>query len=464
MTLPELTALGLPAARALATTTKTPPQNQSRTPRWLLRTLPWVEVAGATYRVNRRRTYTVGDDLITCTLAGGRYQVIAPDLRELRALRGADDDVLQELAAAFVQEEFAAGETIAAFGNPIDRLSVLAHGQAVTERTGEYGDRVVLDVLGDGAPLGSDVLLDASAIWEFTATAETACTVLSLSRTELDRILDRSPALAQQLSQVREADRAARGKYSKRGEASIDLASGHAGEPVLPGTFADYDLSPREYELAVAQTVVRVHTRVSDLYNTPMNQLDQQLRLAVEALRERQESDLLNDPDYGLLHNVDPTQRLRSGTDRPTPDDLDRLLARRRKTRFFLAHPRTIAQFGHECNARGIYPATAEFEGKTVRTWRDVPLLPSDKIPISAAGSSTILAMRVGEADEGVVALRSTGLPDEYSPGVNVRLTGIDDQAIASYLVSAYHSAAVLVPDALGSLTVSVQPRKETAR
>ncbi len=41
---------------------------------------------------------------------------------------------------------------------------------------------------------------------------------------------------------------------------------------------------------------------------------------------------------------------------------------------------------------------------------------------------------------------------DEVQPGVSVRFTGIDDLAVMSYLVSAYHSVAVLVPDALGVL------------
>ena len=48
------------AARNLATTTKTRPQMQAITSRWLLRMLPWVDVAGGTYRVNRRLTHAVG--------------------------------------------------------------------------------------------------------------------------------------------------------------------------------------------------------------------------------------------------------------------------------------------------------------------------------------------------------------------------------------------------------------------
>jgi len=87
-----------------------------------------------------------------------------------------------------------------------------------------------------------------------------------------------------------------------------------------------------------------------------------------------------------------------------------------------------------------------------VTAWRGVPVLPCNKIPISDARTSSILVMRTGEEDQGVIGLHQTGIPDEYQPGLNVRFMGIDDRAIMSYLVSAYYSAAVLVPDALGVL------------
>ena len=98
----------------------------------------------------------------------------------------------------------------------------------------------------------------------------------------------------------------------KSGQAEIALAAGHQGEPTLPGTFVDYELSPREYELSVAQTVLRIHTRVADLYNEPMNQTEEQLKLTIQALRERQEYELVNNRDFGLLHNCDLKQRIRT--------------------------------------------------------------------------------------------------------------------------------------------------------
>jgi hypothetical protein len=195
-----------------------------------------------------------------------------------------------------------------------------------------------------------------------------------------------------------------------------------------------------------------VHTRVVDLYNDPMDQLAEQLRLTVDAIRETQEHELINNPEFGLLHNADPRQRLQTRSGPPTPDDLDELLCRRRKSRMFLAHPRAIAAFGRECNRRGVYPENVTVNGTELRAWRGVPLLPCDKIPITPTGATSILVLRTGLDDQGVIGLHQTGIPDEHEPSLNVRFMGINDQAIISYLVSAYYSVAVLIPDALGVL------------
>jgi hypothetical protein len=117
-----------------------------------------------------------------------------------------------------------------------------------------------------------------------------------------------------------------------------------------------------------------------------------------------------------------------------------------------LAHPRTIAAFGRECSRRGIYPHPAEINGQAVPAWRGIPFFPCNKIPITPDRTSSILAMRTGEENQGVIGLHQTGIPDEYQPGLSVRFMGINEKAVISYLVSAYYSAAVLVPDALGIL------------
>ena len=62
--------------------------------------------------------------------------------------------------------------------------------------------------------------------------------------------------------------------------------------------------------------------------------------------------------------------------------------------------------------------------------------------------------MRVGEREQGVVGLHTSGLPGEPDgqPGLSVRMMGINRQAVASYLLTLYFSAAVLIEDAIAVL------------
>ncbi|WP_437809701.1 family 2B encapsulin nanocompartment shell protein [Sorangium sp. So ce1078] len=443
-------SLGTEAARQLATTTKSPPQMASITPRWLLKVLPWVEVSAGVFRVNRRLSYAVGDGRVTFTEVGRSVRVIPRELCELPILRGFDDDaVLEELADKFVQRDVEPGEVIVERGQPADQICLIVRGKVEKLGVGKYGDTTVLGMLADGDYFTTEALLESHDRWPFTARAATAGTVLLLDQRAFEDVVSGAGALRDHIEQFKA--RASK-PQDKDGQAAIALAAGHKGEPDLPGTFVDYELRPREYELSVAQTILRVHTRVADLFNDPMNQVKEQLRLTIEALRETQEHELINNREFGLLHSADVKQRLQTRTGTATPDDLDELLCRRRKSRVLLAHPRAIAAFGRECNRRGLYPQTVELNGTTVRSWRGVPLLPCDKIPITDGGVTSILVMRTGLEDQGVIGLHQTGIPDEVEPSLNVRFMGISDKAIMSYLVSAYYSAAVLIPDALGVL------------
>ncbi|WP_326728553.1 family 2B encapsulin nanocompartment shell protein [Streptomyces phaeochromogenes] len=443
-------SLGTSAARNLATTTKSAPQMQEISSRWLLRMLPWVNVQGGTYRVNRRLSYSVGDGRVTFVKTGDRVQVIPAELGELPALRTYEDpEVLAELAQRCQQREFDPGDVLASFGSQADEVFLLAHGKVEKIGTGPYGDDAVLGVLADGAYFGEQAITDPEAIWEYTARAVTACTVLALPRQDLDQIAERSESLREHLQQLRAIPTQRANNY---GEKEIDLAAGHTGEQAIPGTYVDYDAAPREYELSVAQTVLRIHTRVADLYNQPMNQTEQQLRLTVEALKERQEHELINNREFGLLNNCEYDQRLQPHDGVPSPDDLDELLTRRRGTKLLLAHPRAISAFGRELNKRGLVPETIDMGGNRIPTWRGVPIFPCNKIPVTEARTTSIIAMRTGEADQGVIGLQQAGIPDEIEPSLSVRFMGISEQAIMSYLVTTYYSAAVLVPDALGVL------------
>jgi len=233
---------------------------------------------------------------------------------------------------------------------------------------------------------------------------------------------------------------------------NVEVDCSSRDEKELPSTFVDYVENPREYNLSAVNTVLDVHTRVSDLYSKPYNQISEQLRLTIEIVKERQESELINNKDYGLLNSIASSQHIKTRKGSPTPDDLDDLITKVwKEPGFFLLHPFAIAAFGRECTRRGVPPPTVSLFGSQFLTWRGIPLIPSDKVPIEN-GKTKIILLRTGESRQGVVGLYQPGLPGEQSPGLSVRFMGINNKAIASYLVSLYCSLAVLVDDAIAVL------------
>ncbi|EUJ11225.1 hypothetical protein Meth11DRAFT_2065 [Methylophilaceae bacterium 11] len=233
---------------------------------------------------------------------------------------------------------------------------------------------------------------------------------------------------------------------------AIEVDCSAKDEREIPATFVDYEEWGREYVLNAVNTAVDVHTRVSDLYSSPHNQIKEQLRLTIETVKERQESELINNKEYGLLHNIVDSQKVKSRTGYPTPDDLDELLAKVwKEPAFFLAHPQAIAAFGRECTRRGVPPPTVALFGSQFITWRGVPLIPCDKLRITN-GKTNILLLRTGESRQGVVGLYQPNLPGQQTMGLSVRFMGINHKAIASYLISLYCSLAVLTDDAIAVL------------
>jgi hypothetical protein len=233
---------------------------------------------------------------------------------------------------------------------------------------------------------------------------------------------------------------------------AVEIACPPRDESDLPQTYVDYETAPREYFLSSVSTVVDVHTRISDLYSSPHDQIAEQLRLTIETIKERQESELINNADYGLLTNVAAGQRLSTLDGPPTPDDFDELIKRVwKEPGFFLTHPHAVAAFGRECTRRGVPPTTVSLFGSQFITWRGLPIIPSDKVPL-VDGKTKVLLMRVGEKRQGVVGLYQPDLEGQQTPGLSVRFMGISRKALSSYLISLYCSLAVLTESSLAVL------------
>jgi hypothetical protein len=446
-------------ARNLADTTKTSPKMMSITPRWLLSLLPWVQVHGGTYRVNRTKVELPKAERIGVEVADGKAAFGPEALRSVPLFSKLPEAVITRMASRFKTEDVSLGNKLLVEGEDLSKFFIIAQGQVEVLSKGIHGSDLRIALLSEGEFFGeTDLVSDKPS--DATVRTTTPCILLTLSRKDLDAVLAENPNLQDEFKKAIDEHLELRSAVNRYGERNIDLVSGFAENVEIPETFVDYSANPREYSLSAVQTVVRVHTRVSDLYNGPYDQLEEQMRLTIEGIKERQEWEIINSNKFGLLHSADPAMRISTRYGAPTPDDLDDLLAFVwKKPAFFLAHPKAIAAFERECTWRGVPPVTINLFGTPVITWRGVPLVPCDKLDIRSRnrshqqfGTTSIMLLRVGEADQGVVGLHQSGIPGEIKPSLSARLMGLDSLGVASYLLTLYFSCAVLTDDALGIL------------
>lgn len=451
--------LSTKAARKLATTTKTLPQMESITPRWLCQLLPWVNVAAGTYRVNKRKIVLKRDGRIDIEIKDGEARLEARHLRAISLLRDLDEHIINSMLPCFVKEEYKTGDIIVNEEDKGDKFFIIARGKVEIFTMNPSGKKCILKVTAAGDYFGEIAPIEKTK-HNATVRALEPCLLFSLERTRFKRLLKDAPELQDEIKRVVQERKDALAGSNEYGESEIKMLSGHVGEPDIPETFVDYMEEPREYPLSLVQTILKVHTRVKELYDVPIDQLTEQLRLTVSEMKERKEWEMVNSPEFGLLNSVAPSMRVQTRGGPPTPDDMDELLAKVwKKPAYFLAHPKAIAAFGRECTRRGVPPATTMISGSPFITWRGVPIVPCDKLEVTnrseyghSVSSTNIILMRVGEKDQGVVGLREDALNSEYGHSLSVRCMGIDNKGIGSYLLSVYFSVAVLTEDALGVL------------
>jgi CRP-like cAMP-binding protein len=452
-------SLNTQQARNLANTTKSVPQMESSTPRWFMQMLPWVNLEAGIFRVNRRKTVVRKVIKVPISAEGGSGKILGAHLKSIPLFEHCDEAFLDELAAKFLSESFPMGQRVMSRGDAADKFYILADGKVEVSDVSDHGDKVRLSMLTEGDYIGEIALLRGI---DRTANVDTVtpCVFLALSRQDFFSALDSVPGLRDTIERSVEQRERESQKINEYGESRTQITTAADGEPVVEGVHIDYEEQPRELSLHAMQTVVQIHTRIADLYNTPHDQVQQQLRLTVEDMKERQEWEMINNPEFGLLHNVASTMRIPTRKGPPTPDDLDELLSMVwKEPAFFLAHPKAIAAFGRECTRRGVPPPTVQMFGSSFITWRGYPIFPCDKLlvdgkskPTRSSGKTSILLVRVGEGKQGVIGLHRTGLPCEYQPSLSVRLMGINQKSIEEYLVTMYFSLAVLTDDAVACL------------
>jgi CRP-like cAMP-binding protein len=450
-------SVSIRAARNLTTTHKTGPTMLAQTPRHLLKLLPWVDVPGGTYRINQTKLALRGRGRVAFDFTDAGPRLAPQALRAIPLFEHMPEAILQLMLMNLRPQLVERGEEIVSEGQDRDTLFIIINGNTEESRKDDRGRELVVNIMGPGDFFGeAELALDHGA--SSTIRATTSCVLLTLTKQALMDRLSASPGLEEQFRRAITRRLALEQEGNEHGEKPIAMAADAIGEVEVPSTYVDFVEEPREISLSLIQTVLRVHTRVSDLHNNPMNQLQLQMFVTAMYMYERQEWELINNPRYGLLSQCAASMRLKPRLGSPTPDDLDAMLARVWKNpSFFLLHPRALEAFLRECTWRGVPPPTIEMHGAKFVTWRGVPLVPTEKLEVSGRtlsrsgpGRTSIILLRAGgEREHGVAGLHQTGVPGEMAPSLSARLTGIDQSAVASYLMTLYFSLAIHAEDAV---------------
>ena len=207
---------------------------------------------------------------------------------------------------------------------------------------------------------------------------------------------------------------------------TVNVLTVDSGEPKLPTTFVDYEVDPREYHLSTIQTVLNTHTRVTDLYSNRIDQLREQVRLTVDAVKEREEWELINHPQFGLFNEVAD----RISVSSPARARLLRTISMifwRSSGRSPPFSSRIRRRLPHSDGRRRVAECRRQrliIFGSPFITWRGIPLIPTNKLQVGEDGKTSILLLRVGEAQQGVVGLQKAGVTGEIEPGLVGSLHG----------------------------------------
>lgn len=133
---------------------------------------------------------------------GRHVDVDAARLKSFPILEKLDDDRLTELAPYFATETFQPGREIVRQNDPGDKFYIIARGKVEVWRTEEHTGRIMrVALLQDGDFFGEITLITG---FPRTATVRTlsVCTLISLERGQFNRMLENSPELFREMSDV----------------------------------------------------------------------------------------------------------------------------------------------------------------------------------------------------------------------------------------------------------------------
>lgn len=424
------------------------------TPRWLLKLLPWVNAENGVYRIKRvKHFYQEQKILIPTDKKLGNpddYYFLSDLIKCLPLFEHIPDESMQEMLKGIYTRLIKAGEVIIKQGEIGKEFYIITEGRFEATITQEDGSKKVVKTLVEGDYFGEMALLELTPR-QATITAVTNGSLLVLKKESFDEAIG-NQALRDELLKVVRIRKGEIESLRNKYEDLVLVTSKDPVDTIIPNTHVNYT-EPQEITLNLIKTIVAVNVNDIDVA------LERNLKVTIENIEEKQEWEIINNKDFGLLANIDRDMLIDAASALPTPDMFDALLGLVWKTpSCFLAHPKVIAAFKKECNRHNLPLEVTSLLGQKFSGWRGVAIIPSDKLTISSSGLSNIILMRIGQENQGIIGLYKENAMSDYKlkyplpPSLAIQSMGINEHSVANFMVTKYFSVAIPVPDSLAIL------------
>ncbi|WPY01012.1 Cyclic nucleotide-binding domain-containing protein [Candidatus Trichorickettsia mobilis] len=432
-------------------------QTPFASPNWLLKILPWVNIGSSVYKVSsinfeektsqQRLTIPKNTNIIT---AADSY-FLSDLLRCVSLFKPLPEELIQEIIKSVYQKNVKAGDIIVKQGDIGKAFYIIINGQYnVTNKTIDDKE-TILNSLTSGDYFGEMALLKEIPR-QATITATTKGSLLVLNKETFEKIVSDSQ-LKKQLEEIFEVRKKELATIKQPNESLLFLTQFE--EPPYPDNYPNFIENSTENQLDIIQATITLNTKNNN--ENYSQQLDEQLEIAAKKMEDREEWEIINNKKYGLLNNISSAMSCDAQLKPLTPDNFDDLLSLVwNKPSFFLANPKAIAVFAKKCTHNSIVLETVEMFGSSFITWRGVPIIPSNNMVVnnnSGIQSASILLMRIGEKEKGVVGLYK-GNSNLYKTS-NLTIEPIADaneDIISKYKITRHFSVFILALDAIAVL------------
>lgn len=431
-------------------------------PKYLLKCLPWVNVESGIYRINKLK---VGEGEGRKIASGQKkgighkedYYFLSDLLKSIPLFSHIPDEPLKDILKGMYEKRVEPERVIVKQNEKGEEFYIITEGTFEVSVEGRKGKKLILKTLSEGDYFGEMALL-GNSFRQATITAATRGSLIVLNKETFDKIIGNSE-LRKALEKVFE-QRKKELALSGQSDVGVPLLSCPKGKRIVPKGVIECEPDPAELHLNLIQTILSINSEAKDLYGSSyLCGLSERLNVVIETILEKEEWEIINNPNFGLLNSVSPDMTLETKSGPPGPDDLDALLSLVwNRPSFFLAHPKAIEAFRAECSYRGIYPPDMKAFGENFTSWRGLPLIPSDKIPITGekgVPTTHMLLIRAGEEEQGVIGLHKKKVEtiiETEVPSLSIQALGLNDSSTENYLVTKYFSVAILTENALGAL------------